>query len=228
MNSLIVIPDIFRIQRYVNILKLTGLYNWTGGGGTLVFICRGHRGSQWNTSDAWWNTKDGPGLCFVLLTDLDLCFDPHPHSITWFCFDQYNSGGMHQKMWPNSDCIPSEYLRVYTCPEHHWLALYKLASIKLKGTIPVKIVLIITSIYPCIRACFNWFFLFELKNIIELIWITGCFASVHQHSPNNTCRYQGNMITVFVCFSTINYFNAFILIFTQKQTTLCISQQHNN
>lgn len=138
------------------------------------------------------------------------------------------SGGMHQKMWPNSDCIPSEYLRVYTCPEHHWLALYKLASIKLKGTIPVKIVLIITSIYPCIRACFNWFFLFELKNIIELIWITGCFASVHQHSPNNTCRYQGNMITVFVCFSTINYFNAFMLIFTQKQTTLCISQQHNN
>lgn len=113
-------------------------------------------------------------------------------------------------------------------PEHHWLALYKLASIKLKGTIPVKIVLIITSIYPCIRACFNWFFLFELKNIIELIWITGCFASVHQHSPNNTCRYQGNMITVFVCFSTINYFNAFMLIFTQKQTTLCISQQHNN
>lgn len=110
--------------------------------------------------------------------------------------------------------------------EHHWLALYNLASIKLKGTIPVKIVLIKTSIYPCIRACFNWFFLFELKNIIEVIWITGCFASIHQHNPDNTCCCQGNMITVFVCFSTINYFNALMLVFTEKHKIVCRSRQY--
>lgn len=129
---------------------------------------------------------------------------------------------------PNWWLYPSETLPFYASPEHHWLTLCILASIKLKGTIPVKIVLIKTSIYPCIRACFNWFFLFESKNIIELIWITGCFASIHQQNPDNTCCCQGNTITVFVCFSTINYFNAVMLVFTKKHTTVCTSQQYSN
>lgn len=73
---------------------------------------------------------------------------------------------MCQQTYPNSGRAFSEYLHVYISPEHHWLALYNLASIKLKGSIPAKMVLIKTSIYPCIRACFNWFFLFELNNII--------------------------------------------------------------
>lgn len=152
--------------------------------------------------------KRWTGLSFVLLTDLDPFFDLHPHSITSFFVDQYSSGECDKKMRPNSDCTPG-CLCFCISPGLHCLPLYNQASIKRKGTIPVKIVLIKTSIYPCIRACFNWFFLFELKNIIELIWITGCFASIHQQNPDNTCCCQGNMITVFVCFSTINYFNAF-------------------
>lgn len=135
---------------------------------------------------------------------------------------------MCQKMNPNSDCACFWKSSFSLSPEHHWLALYNLASLKLESTIPVKIVLIKTSIYPCIRACFNWFFLFELKNIIELIWITGCFASIHQRNPDNTCCCQGNMITDFVCFSTINYFNALTLVFTDKHTTVCRSHQYCN
>lgn len=136
--------------------------------------------------------KRWTGLVFVLLTNLDLFFDLHLHSI--------RIPFLSIECAKKCACAHFKYLHFDVGAERRGLSLCNLASIKLKGAIPVKIVLIKTSIYPCIRACFNWFSLFELKNILDLIWITGCFASIHQNSPDNTRRCRGNVITIFACF----------------------------
>lgn len=114
---------------------------------------------------------------------------------------------------------------LYLCISHeiHWLVLYKQTSIKHKGTMSVKPVLIKTRIYLCIRASFNWFFSPELKNKIELIWITGCFASIHQHSLDNTSCCQGDMITVLSVFQQSITLMHFTLVFTETHTAVCRS-----